>query len=288
MSFSSGTFSINSAGQPVVTGTVISSTAFNALTADLATGLSTCVLKDGTQTMTASLPMAGFILTGLGAGASNGNSLRYEQLIGLYQLLSTYTTAGDILQATGSAASARLGIGTARQVPTVNAGATALAYQNPITLATEQASTSGTSIDFTGIPAGARRISINFAGVSTNGTSKKIIQIGDAGGFEVTGYGGSGSQTTSGPTINVDLFTDGFGINSASAAHSIQGTLTLTLVNPATFLWSASGILSFSDTAATLQISGTKALSQELSQVRITTQNGTDAFDAGLINIAYE
>jgi len=58
LSFSSGTFSINTAGQPVVTGTTISSTAFNALTADLATGLTTCVLKDGTQTTTAIVPFA--------------------------------------------------------------------------------------------------------------------------------------------------------------------------------------------------------------------------------------
>jgi len=34
----SGTFQINTSGQPVVTGTSISSTVFNALTADLATG----------------------------------------------------------------------------------------------------------------------------------------------------------------------------------------------------------------------------------------------------------
>lgn len=80
MSFSSGTFSIDTAGQPVVTGTVISSSAFNALTADLATGLSTCVLKNGTQTMTADLPMGSFKLTGLAAGSAAGNSLRYEQL----------------------------------------------------------------------------------------------------------------------------------------------------------------------------------------------------------------
>jgi len=58
MSFSAGVFSINTSGQPVVTGTTISSTVFNALTADLATGLSTCVLKDGTQTTTASVPFA--------------------------------------------------------------------------------------------------------------------------------------------------------------------------------------------------------------------------------------
>lgn len=80
MSFSAGVFSINTAGQPVVTGTVISSTAFNALTADLATGLSTCVLKDGTQTITGNLPMASFKLTGLGAGTAAGDSVRWQQL----------------------------------------------------------------------------------------------------------------------------------------------------------------------------------------------------------------
>ena len=80
MSFSSGTFSINSSGQPVITGTVISSNAFNALTADLATGLSTCLLKDGTQTVTANIPMATYKFTGLGAGSAAGDSVRYEQL----------------------------------------------------------------------------------------------------------------------------------------------------------------------------------------------------------------
>lgn len=80
MSFSSGVFTINSAGQPVVAGTTITSTAFNAFTADIATGLSTCVLKDGTQTIAANIPMAGFKFTGLGAGSATGNSLRYEQL----------------------------------------------------------------------------------------------------------------------------------------------------------------------------------------------------------------
>lgn len=75
-----GVFQINSAGQPVVTGTTISSTAFNALTADLATGLSTAVLKDGTQTPTANIPLAGFKLTGLGAATVNGDALRFEQL----------------------------------------------------------------------------------------------------------------------------------------------------------------------------------------------------------------
>lgn len=54
----SGTFQINTSGQPVVAGTVISSTAFNALTADLATGLSTAITKDGQTTATARIPFA--------------------------------------------------------------------------------------------------------------------------------------------------------------------------------------------------------------------------------------
>ena len=58
MSFSAGVFSINTTGQPVVAATTISASVFNSLTADLATGLSTCILKDGTQTATALVPFA--------------------------------------------------------------------------------------------------------------------------------------------------------------------------------------------------------------------------------------
>lgn len=65
MSFSGGVFSINTSGQPVVAGTTISASVFNALTSDLATGLSTCLLKDGTQTATAVIPFAsGITLSG--------------------------------------------------------------------------------------------------------------------------------------------------------------------------------------------------------------------------------
>jgi len=81
MSFNgSGTFVINSAGQPVVTGTVISSTAFNALTADLATGLTTTLTKDGQTTATANIPMGTFKITGMGAGTSSTDAVNLSQL----------------------------------------------------------------------------------------------------------------------------------------------------------------------------------------------------------------
>lgn len=80
MPFSSGSFSLYSPGNPVVTGTTISSTWANNTLTDIATGLSTCVLKNGSQTITANIPMSSFKFTGLGAGSAAGDSLRYEQL----------------------------------------------------------------------------------------------------------------------------------------------------------------------------------------------------------------
>lgn len=62
----SGLFNIDSTGQPVSANTLIESSVFNALTADLATGLSNCITKDGQQTITANLPMASYRHTGVG------------------------------------------------------------------------------------------------------------------------------------------------------------------------------------------------------------------------------
>jgi hypothetical protein len=102
MSFNgSGTFQINTSGQPVVAGTVITATAFNALTADLATGLSTCVTKDGQTTVTANLPMGGNKLTGLGAGTLATDSARLSQVQG--GVVSLLGVSGiDTITAAGS------------------------------------------------------------------------------------------------------------------------------------------------------------------------------------------
>lgn len=108
MSFNgSGTFQINTAGQPVVTGTVISSTAFNALTADLATGLSTCITKDGQTTPTANIPMGSNKITGL----ANGTAVTDAATLGQVQsttakLLSSVSGTNTITAAASPALSA--------------------------------------------------------------------------------------------------------------------------------------------------------------------------------------
>jgi len=86
-----GTFNINTAGQPVVTGTTITSTAFNLLTTDLATGLTTALTKDGQTTPTANIPMGTYKITGLGAGSATTDAAQYGQLQANATTIATVT-----------------------------------------------------------------------------------------------------------------------------------------------------------------------------------------------------
>jgi hypothetical protein len=154
-------------------------------------------------------------------------------------------------------------------------------------LGTEQASTSGTSIDFS-IPSWAKKITIQFVGVSTSGTDSWLVQLADSGGVENTGYLGACSRLTDSAAVSVGAFTAGFGISSSSASNVIHGTVVLTLEDAANFTWVASGNLADSAAGLIFTTAGSKSLSAALSSVRITTSSGTDTFDAGAINVIYE
>jgi hypothetical protein len=147
-------------------------------------------------------------------------------------------------------------------------------------------SASGTSVDFTGIPSWAKRITVMLAGVSGSGTSVILFQLGDSGGIENTGYVSTGSRIATGTAASTD-FTAGFGLGTSSAANEGKhGSVTFCLVGSNT--WVASGVMTVSTSGYSGFVSGSKTLSDTLTQVRITTVNGTDTFDAGSINIMYE
>jgi len=156
-----------------------------------------------------------------------------------------------------------------------------------LTLATA-VTASGTSIDFTGIPSWVKRITVMFSGVSTTGTSPPIIQLGDAGGIENTGYLGSNSIV--GSSVASLAYTVGFGIGVStaqwSASTSVNGCITINSLSGN--LWACSGIVSNSANDASYITSGSKSLSDTLTQLRITTVGGAQTFDAGTINILYE
>lgn len=166
---------------------------------------------------------------------------------------------------------------------TINAASNTI---TTIILGTPVASTSGASIDFTSIPAGTKRITISLVGVSTNGNSNLLFQLGDSGGIENTSY--VGNTLFSGATTGITNFTTGFGIPSSSATELISGILTLTLENSSNNTFMAAGTFNRSGNDYVLVISGRKSLSAVIDRVRVTTVGGTDTFDAGEINITYE
>jgi hypothetical protein len=155
------------------------------------------------------------------------------------------------------------------------------------TLGTPVATTSGTSITFTGIPAGAKQIILSLDRVSTNGTSRKLIRIGDSGGIETNDYF---SESTSflNATVATGAGITGYSINSLLAAQELSGSITFTLLNSSTNTWAAFGVLTNTvDSNDSFITSGSKSLSAVLDRIQITTVNGTDTFDNGVINIAY-
>jgi hypothetical protein len=151
----------------------------------------------------------------------------------------------------------------------------------PIVSGTAVASTSGTSVDFTGIPSWVKRITVMLSAVSTNGTSLLQCQIG-SGSVTTSGYAGGYSRGTTAASA-----TSGLIIQAAPAAASTYyGSVVFYNLTGNTWLGSSNTITANSD-AATLG-NASVALSGALDRVRITTVNGTDTFDAGTINILYE
>src|SRR5678815_541505 len=150
-------------------------------------------------------------------------------------------------------------------------------------LGTAVATTSGTSVDVTGIPSWVTAIDISFVGVSTNGTGAFQIQIGDAGGIETSGYTSSAIALATGAVGGILTATDSFLATSSSvAAETYRGICRLVLENASSNTWTFSAMLS---TATTIHVgSGAKALSAVLDRVRLTNAGG-NTFDAGALNI---
>jgi hypothetical protein len=122
-----------------------------------------------------------------------------------------------------------------------------------------------------------------FDKVSANGTSPFLIQLGDSGGFETSGY--ESFITIAASTVTTDSTTAGFRSGGGIAARGWRGMIQVCLLSGNT--WVASGTLN-DLVANNAFVSGSKTLSDTLTQVRFTTVNGTDTFDAGSVNIMYE
>ena len=162
------------------------------------------------------------------------------------------------------------------------------AAQPRLVLGTAVAATSGTSIDFTGIPSWVKRVTVMFDQVSLSGSSSAQVQIG-SGSVTTTGYssygGVAGAVNISGGISS----TTGFVAYGNLNTNILNASCVITLLSGTTYSAASVGGLSSVGNFYSFASGGVSpALSGALDRVRITSINGTDTFDAGTINILYE
>lgn len=190
-------------------------------------------------------------------------------------------TANAVLIGNGTSAITSIAPSTSGNVLTSNGTTWASsAAPSTITLLTAVNTTGVTYHDFA-VPSGVKDICVTAAGYSTNGTSPIIVQLGDAGGIEASGY-----SSMCGDYAGDTTATTGFLICVPVAANAHQFKLNLRLVHAASFLWLGEG--GCSGTTSTSS-AGSKSTSAEVTTVRVTMVNGTDTVDAlTYLNVSYQ
>ena len=264
----SGTFNINTAGQPVVDGTVISSSVFNALTADLGTGLTTAITKDGQTTPTANIPLGTFKITGLGAGTAATDAVRMSQL---QAGGTTFLTAAgtDTITATASPALTAYATGNLFTfvVAVTNTGA--------VTLNIDGLGAKAVTRDGTTALAANDLVATEVVIVGYDGTRFQVLNPNAATNYRVSGtLGVTGVATmTAAPvfssaTASQAMFTDG---SKALVSNAITGTGNVVMSASPTLtgtIAAASQTLS-----GTLGVTGATTLSAALTYGGVTLAN---------------
>lgn len=153
-----------------------------------------------------------------------------------------------------------------------------------LTLGEPVETTSGTAFDLS-VPPRTSLIHLLFNAVSLSGSDEIMVQLGDAGGIETTGYVSTSVNYTSAGVVDVSS-TTGFVVRVANSTRALSGIMTLAMVDPSTNLWVATHV-GIAATTLAMSGGGSKALSAELTTVRVT-RSGTNTFDAGSIVAQWE
>lgn len=209
----SGVFIVNSVGQPVVATTLIESATFNAFTADVATGLSTAITKDGQTVVTADIPFGGNKLTGVGAPTGRTDAATLASIqdgTGIYS--ATVGGTADVITITPSPAITAYAAGQAFYWIASGANTTNVTI-NVNGLGAKAVTKNGSTALVAGdVPSGA------LVGARYDGTQFQLIGAG-------AGYIGSLVEDTT-PQLGGALDTNSFSINKSKGANIAAATTT--------------------------------------------------------------
>lgn len=198
------------------------------------------------------------------------------------------TAEGDLIYR-GASDFARLAKGTAGQVLRMNSGATAPEWGGAISLQASQASTSGTEVSFSGIPAAVKRVTLLLNKVSLSGSDHFLVQLGTSGGPVTTGYTSWGSAIA-GSAVGGGNSASGVRIDGATGGAS--GRFVAERLAPGSNIWVCtfngvrlSALPSTPD--ASYNSGGEIDLGAELTQIRLT-RSGSNTFDSGTVGASWE
>ena len=216
---------------------------------------------------------------GISTGGTSALSIDASQVVTLTNALPVASGGTGVTTSTGTGA---VVLGTSPSI----SGAVLSSMASSVITSGTAVTASGTSVDFTSLPAWIKRITIMIQGVTTNGSSPPTMRLGTSGGFVTSGYASGGIYT--GVTTGSGNRTDSLLIsgNAFDASATLHGHAVLT--NISGNAWVQSFVLGQSNSAYAVMGGGSISLAGALTQIRITTANGTDAFDAGTINILFE
>ena len=157
------------------------------------------------------------------------------------------------------------------------------------TQGTKVSPTSGTTVDFTGIPSDVKVIHLLFDQLERTNSSWGIVQLGDSGGFETTGYTSSVGYPGSGNAYVANSANDNNGLKMwyyGATKHS--GIVTIMRFSTDQTQWIMSGRCHAAESASYSCYSAVeKTLSADLTQIRITMASGAFSSTGGDINILY-
>lgn len=261
----------------------------SAATLDFSAGNSNQFVVTGTTTITAVTMDQGAVCKSRFTGACQ---LTHSANLQIQGAANFTTSPGDLLTFTSNGTVVRVEIskanGTAITAPTVKTAAndpTFASTTDPVSgdwvngraliIQGARVTTPGAAAYDFAVPAGAKKHTITFVGLSTNGSSIPMMQLCTSGGPETTGYAGAVDAAQ-----NSLALSSGFLMHRANgAANVFNGQLEFTRHESSSNTWLCNGQGALSNTAQTFDVSGSKSLSSDLASIRITTVNGTDLID---------
>lgn len=157
------------------------------------------------------------------------------------------------------------------------------------TQGTKVSPTSGTTVDFTGIPSDVKVIHVLFNEIVTSNYGWHVIQLGDSGGFETTGYVSAVDYPGSGNSFYANVSADNNGLKLMyNANYAFSGFATIMKMSSNQTQWVMWSRCHCANTSYSYSCYSAveKTLSGALTQLRITSVDSR-TFSSGDINILY-